>query len=438
EVERLRSLADARGPKAWWWTNIVTSHTTETTSTVHTAETLNHLRNGDMVLYKANSPWDVEPVTDANQFIDCVRSVGMAMEGVIEVHDMLRRHSNFTNPQRQMTILDMCRLPDSIDNAHSALDLPCSANVIPPIINCMDDGFNSWLFAKRMYPSVELIPFDSALVRSWSLLNKAGFFTWAHNDAAGLNTWVKIIKGCKIWAVTRPQTHTSRSLQDIVDSQEDYQYSLRPGELEDDELSQESMSIEELEAADNKWHYPYTEMKKDADVVDLHPGDVLIQPGGVWHEVYSPVPSIAVGGHLICIDTMHYMAITRWYHAQCGKYITNTDHTSVQMTLIRIIVRIPFMERKTFPKKAIGALCHMVLHPDVYLSQTQREDGASSVQRFHSARWQKEQPIDGDAARLARRLLKFCQFRDNLQDILWSEGEDWREAKMTVDFQESL
>jgi hypothetical protein len=77
-----------------------------------------------------------------------------------------------------------------------------------------------------------------------------------------------------------------------------------------------------------------------------------IQPPGVFHEVYTPVKSIASGGHFLTYNTMHLTDIARVYdssiyeHRPRHTFATNNVHDAVPRQLTRMMLALPMFVGK--------------------------------------------------------------------------------------------
>ena len=74
-----------------------------------------------------------------------------------------------------------------------------------------------------------------------------------------------------------------------------------------------------------------------------------IQPPGVFHEVYTPVKSIASGGHFLTYGTLHLTEIARAYdNSPYGEwtrkiFTTNNEHEAVPRQLSRMLLALPLL-----------------------------------------------------------------------------------------------
>jgi hypothetical protein len=72
-----------------------------------------------------------------------------------------------------------------------------------------------------------------------------------------------------------------------------------------------------------------------------------LQPPGVLHAVYTPVKTIATGGHFFTYDTLHLTEIARAYdnsflNQQLRKEVaTNNEHPAVPRQITRMLLALP-------------------------------------------------------------------------------------------------
>jgi hypothetical protein len=63
-------------------------------------------------------------------------------------------------------------------------------------------------------------------------------------------------------------------------------------------------------------------------------------PPGVWHEVYTPVKTLASGGHFLTYDTLHLTRLSRNFDHKMGRYATNAEHPGIIRTLCRMVLAL--------------------------------------------------------------------------------------------------
>lgn len=61
-------------------------------------------------------------------------------------------------------------------------------------------------------------------------------------------------------------------------------------------------------------------------------------PPGTWHLVYTPVRTLAVGGHFFTFETMHLTEMSQKFDKKYGLHVTNTTHVSAYDTLNHMLL----------------------------------------------------------------------------------------------------
>ncbi|KAL0945961.1 hypothetical protein HGRIS_012239 [Hohenbuehelia grisea] len=177
---------------------------------------------------------------------------------------------------------------------------------------------------------------DFYALNEWKLLTSAGYLTFPHHNAGGLCTYITMKTGLKIWGFFVPKSSPgvpSIHLPDAVDA------------------------ILELE----NW-----KAFADLYLIMLTPGCVLIQPPGLLHLVYSPVKSIASGGHFLVFDALHLTAWSRRLENAIGLFSTNAEHPCVERYLARMILALEGKKGHIRPLKPLAALALMLLDLDAF------------------------------------------------------------------------
>ncbi|KAF8432120.1 hypothetical protein L210DRAFT_3507605 [Boletus edulis BED1] len=132
---------------------------------------------------------------------------------------------------------------------------------------------------------VEIVEAAPKVIRSrtwssqgWRLVTHPGYLMLPHHDCCGMGTYVIGNSGTKLWPVMCPKW-------DVCPSS--FKGLLR------------SLTIASELSLEGKF--------SDADVttICLEEGDIIFQPPGVLHSVYTPVPSIFSGGYFYSYNTMH-------------------------------------------------------------------------------------------------------------------------------------
>jgi hypothetical protein len=63
-------------------------------------------------------------------------------------------------------------------------------------------------------------------------------------------------------------------------------------------------------------------------------------PPGFWHEVFTPVNTVVIGGHLYLWECMHLTEYHMFLDNSFSDYFTNTDHPGAYRGIIRMILAL--------------------------------------------------------------------------------------------------
>ncbi|TCD60109.1 hypothetical protein EIP91_010706 [Steccherinum ochraceum] len=218
------------------------------------------------------------------------------------------------------------------------LDAPALRSNAPQFVGQMDDSHAAFLSNLVGDPYRRSMPLDVAKSESWLLVHTGGFHTYTHNDSEGLGTHVRNVSGVKGWVFSRhPKIQAARNQK---------QYHA---------------------ACDNMKAYT-VDFPEDLEryVVWLHPGDILIQGPGQYHEVYTPIPTVTVGGHFYSLNTMHLSETVLYYTHGVHATDTNHRHHSASLVAALMINRLKDKGPRSYPKKSLMGLCNLILHPEAY------------------------------------------------------------------------
>lgn len=166
---------------------------------------------------------------------------------------------------------------------------------------------------------------------------------------------------------------------------------------------------------------------------------------GAWHAVYTPVRTVATGGHIFMYETMHLTEVSRSFDRQHGLCVTNTSHVSAYDTLccmmidvirgdmigeFHLVVSVYFEELTDYAElrlKPLDALCRMVLNHIGYIAQTGMSELTKSV----------KEDAKSITAKLARTIAEYLVRHFNLDldddNYLFKSGESWMDPGDTVD-----
>lgn len=275
------------------------------------------------------------------------------------------------------------------------------------------------LFRQSDYgPNVFL--WDGVKTKHWTLFTHAAYLTYCHQDA-GYCTYTIIRNGCKIWAVLSalidvPGAVTRKDLYDT------WRTMLRPP--------------------------PNLQAREVSTLfyIFLLEGDVLVQPAGVAHQVYTPVNTITDGGHFMTYETLHLIELTRKFQRPHHTTATNSDHAAIHRHICRLAIalKVAFRDKSkylrltlcfglnlyvtAFYRRPILALAAMVCQPEDYEPSRSEDDRPLGLPRYDLLRAEVE-----NDSRLAKQIMTFIirQHGLTLDDVmkeLDDMGADWKDG----------
>ncbi|KAG1863213.1 hypothetical protein DFJ58DRAFT_774419 [Suillus subalutaceus] len=260
----------------------------------------------------------------------------------VVIHDAEQRTKDFTYPQQHATLEQFMRNIHDPNKIQCILDVPLSQGGLPFFLSSLDSGIvDGWNQSTNDCPVGHQVHPDNFTVRSWGLLAKPGWFTYFHHDADGGCTFIYGVVGTKQWTVANLKN------QDTI-SQTSFAKAARL-------LGTFPENRDEIAAL---W---------DMEVITVGKGDLLIQPPGQFHAVYSPAKAFFTGGHFYNRDTHHLSKNSRHLDNKHGKYLTNQIHSHSLETFQRLVMNLPRLSRRTkLYTRPLMALCLMVLDPGAY------------------------------------------------------------------------
>ncbi|KAG1791151.1 uncharacterized protein HD556DRAFT_1445406 [Suillus plorans] len=276
--------------------------------------------------------------------LDYLEDRGMSDLMHVVIHDAEQRTKDFTFPHQHAT------LEEFVNNIHDPNKIQCILDVgygqggLPSALSTLDSGIvNGWNQTTVDCPVGEKVHPDNFTVHSWALIHSPAFWTHPHHDSDGSLTFVQVETGEKKWGLWRhvhedmlTRTHLSEIAPELTD------------------LYQNRKKIQET------WH---------GEIVTLLPGDMLIQPPGQFHAVYTPVTSFATGGHFYNYETMHLTELSRYIDHKQGRTLTNQVHEHSLETFQRMVINLPRISRRIkLYSRPLIALCIMVFDCNKYVA----------------------------------------------------------------------
>ncbi|EPQ51304.1 hypothetical protein GLOTRDRAFT_133175 [Gloeophyllum trabeum ATCC 11539] len=181
---------------------------------------------------------------------------------------------------------------------------------------------------------------DGWQLQMWDLFTHGGFFTRIHHDAAGAGTWMAIRVGGKMWNLVDVSQQGIRSRDRLVDRF--------------------------YHATDLFTGTPSQPVPHKAITVCLQCGDILIQPPNIMHCVYTPVKSIATGGHFYMYSSMHLTQFGCRVDHRKGGWTTNQVHPGASHLMINMALALPNFSDKPMLKVPFLGLARLILDRDAY------------------------------------------------------------------------
>ncbi|KAI0739768.1 hypothetical protein C8Q80DRAFT_1124104 [Daedaleopsis nitida] len=220
-----------------------------------------------------------------------------------------RRNQKPLLPEHVTTdMADFLKTADDPTVCGNLLDIPLTHANLPWFISMVSDDLRAETTLRRTPPK------DMERMRHWALMANGGFVTHLHHDTHGLATWVAVTSGGKMWTLVRPRSGDAADVEELL--------------------------IKIAEAPDETCPGAIPLDKVDIATVPLLPRSVLIQGPGSFHMVYTPVKTVAIGGHFLALDTLPQTLMTRMVQAKTTFCATNATHLGVLSSLARMAIAL--------------------------------------------------------------------------------------------------
>ncbi|TCD59942.1 hypothetical protein EIP91_011026 [Steccherinum ochraceum] len=301
------------------------------------------------VVHLTDNPPD--PVTAKLQWTDASfhSNFGIALDREYEAIEAKQRTKSVStdkklNINHKVTVPEFMSMLDNDKEVHAILDVPVVQASLPTWVKLADDSHSGYFRDEPLDKYRRSIPKDVQGTQSWFLIHMGRFHTFPHHDSNGLCTLIRILHGCKCWVYLRnPEVDSCQDREALTKALEGYG------------------------ATDVQFREGLVRF-----VIYCKPGDLLIQGPGVYHEVYTPLPTVSGGGHFYTLDTMHLTEITLWY--SLGVH----DHYS---------------------RKALAALCRIILRPLDYFTEPYDDPDLHLKRQHERFEWET---VEQTAARIPR------------------------------------
>ncbi|GJE99934.1 hypothetical protein PsYK624_162100 [Phanerochaete sordida] len=213
--------------------------------------------------------------------------------------------------------------PVNIPHLTVSMDTTGSA----PFLRELRDDVKAEDMLSRRLRHAKTVHVDNWNSRSWVVVSSPGYQTYTHVDGSGQCTFVIMTHGRKWWAVLKMKRGCNHPKK------------VRTARQKMKEAFEHYVHIAD---AANDYQRAPVEIPNLATIhfVLLKPGMILIQPPGVFHEVYTPVCSIAIGGHFFTEETLHLTLQCRLAIQHSGGRAANTFHPSANRRLARMLLAL--------------------------------------------------------------------------------------------------
>lgn len=249
------------------------------------------------------------------------------------------------------TIAEFFSAMDDPGKIQCILDIPLAHVTLPEALRTIDHGLVfGWNETTQAVPVTSDVHPDNFTSKGWGVLHQPGVVTHPHQDAEGTATWTRVEAGIKMWVVFKQRGRF------------------------DDRMHREDIACRLTDVMENqKW----LEKHCEAEVITLHPGDMIIQPPGTLHAVYTPTPSFCTGGHFYHYECMHLTELARCIDAAQGDATTNQHLSHALETLRRMVIATPSLSpRIPMYRRPLLSLCLMSLQGQQYRAKGGKIDAA--------------------------------------------------------------
>ncbi|THH16202.1 hypothetical protein EW146_g4404 [Bondarzewia mesenterica] len=211
---------------------------------------------------------------------------------------------------RTTTLGEFVKLADDPLTCGNLLDVPTfSPSEVPWFIGALSDDRFSWTVTKdagfssqKQHIGPANVPCDAWRMLNWVLVTMGGYVTFPHHDAEGLATFIGVRDGAKIWTIYAPKEDRLQRTDWL-----EYQTKIMSSGYGD---------------------FKYLQHTQGYNVL-LTEGCYLLMPPGTWHSVYTPVKSLAVGGHFLTCECLSQTELARAFDKVHGEVATNTYHDGI-------------------------------------------------------------------------------------------------------------
>ncbi|KAJ3978513.1 hypothetical protein F5890DRAFT_1479295, partial [Lentinula detonsa] len=297
--------------------------------------------------------------------LDSEFGLGISENLTLQMHDLKQRAQSTSDFHRLTTVSDFIKDANNPDVVGMILDVPTSRQSLPEPYHLLDESAAAFRQMKsdQSYKSVgsnTSFHIDTLFAPTWALLHHAGTYTNVHQDAGGYSVAGQVFGDLndpqpKMWAIMTLKNPVAASQTP-------------------EKVAERMASICRFENQNNEsnMHWDSTIWQDcEIELMYLRPGDFFFQPPGVLHLVYTPRASVASGGHFYNYDSLHLTEWTRRIQHLQSNAVTNQDPARVKEALNMMMLNFPNNQGKYFYRRALAALCRMVLAENEYIHQQQ-------------------------------------------------------------------
>ncbi|KIM90473.1 hypothetical protein PILCRDRAFT_1764 [Piloderma croceum F 1598] len=234
-----------------------------------------------------------------------VEDIGMIHPSInhgVYWQDLMECALNFSrSDDEQKEVVKVTDLTEFILNVHdtsvcgNVLDLLNLRPDAPQWIHVLADDLNSLYITRRdhygnpkcskivdtldrTFQGPQVILYDMWRAQGWDIITHGSAVTYVHHDVSGFVTYVYLQLGSKLWG--------------IICVKKDIKLTTH-----DDLFKAYDMILDES----------WTGIQAIAEIgmILLEEGDLLLQPPGAWHTVYTPLKGMTSGGHLVSYNSLH-------------------------------------------------------------------------------------------------------------------------------------
>ncbi|GJF00557.1 hypothetical protein PsYK624_168500 [Phanerochaete sordida] len=312
------------------------------------ADVMKHLQVGQVVVMDGcdypDLPWGLRTFADLSG--GDTRDGEYSLQGEIEWQSAALRILSRADLRNEFTVvgtwLDFTRVasprllgdvPEGGDTSFEApvnlLDLATSMDTTAsaPFLRRLRDDVKADDMLSRRLRHADTFHVDKKKSKGWVLVSGAGYQSYTHVDGSGECTFFMLTHGRKWWAVLKMKRgcNNPKKVQKARQKmKEEFEHYLRIAKVSND-YNEVPVEIPGLATIHS---------------VLLEPGMLLIQPPGVFHAVYTPVPSIGIGGHFFTQDTLHLTLQCRLVIQRSRGQGTNAFHPDANRSLARILLAL--------------------------------------------------------------------------------------------------